>query len=71
MRMDYMIGGVLTFLLALSFLGLLYGIVAAPVLASAEARCLSQGYPRAQVTWDFKHYCTTLDGAVTVRVEPQ
>lgn len=46
-------------------------VVYLPAIAVAEADCLAKGYPKAQITWNLKSYCTTLDGAVTVRVERQ
>lgn len=40
-----------------------------PFLLNVEAKCLERGYPKSSVTWNFKTYCMTLDGAVTVRVD--
>lgn len=42
-----------------------------PVALYADAACLRAGYPRSQVTIGLERYCTTLDGAVTVRVTKQ
>lgn len=42
-----------------------------PVAFYADAECLRAGYPRSQVTIGLERYCTTLDGAVTVRVTKQ
>lgn len=65
------IGGFVAFLLVLNVGILVAAFVYLPVELSAQAACLAKGFPRAQVTWNFDRYCTTLDGAVTVRVEPQ
>ena len=43
----------------------------APVMMYAEAECLRTGYPKAYVTVGLERYCSTLDGAVTVRVTKQ
>ena len=45
--------------------------VVLPVTMHAEAECLRNGYPKAQVTIGLERYCTTLDGAVTVKVDKQ
>ena len=37
----------------------------------ADAICLDKGYPRSQITWNFNTYCSTLDGAITVKVQKQ
>lgn len=39
----------------------------APVHLYTEAQCLAQGYPKARLSVGLERYCTTLDGAVTVR----
>lgn len=41
-----------------------------PVLLMAERQCLANGYPVTHVTVALERYCSTLDGAVTVRVTP-
>lgn len=46
-------------------------LVLLPVMFYADAECLRAGYPKAQVTIGLERYCTTLDGAVTVRVTKQ
>jgi len=43
--------------------------VVMPVVMYAEAKCLSSGYPKAHVTIGLETYCSTLDGAVTVKVD--
>lgn len=40
-----------------------------PMALYADAKCLRNGYPKSQVTIGLEMYCTTLDGAVTVKVE--
>lgn len=42
-----------------------------PVMFYTEAECLRAGYPKAHITIGLERYCTTLDGAVTVRVTRQ
>lgn len=42
-----------------------------PILIYADSECLSQGYPKAHVTFDLKRYCSNLGGAVVVRVVKQ
>lgn len=42
-----------------------------PVTMHAQAECLREGYPRAHVTYRLDRYCSTLDGAVTVKVTKQ
>lgn len=37
----------------------------------ADAICLAKGFPNSHVTWRLDTYCSTLDGAVTVKVEKQ
>ncbi len=44
-------------------------VVYIPALSFAERECLSKGYPKAYLTYNFERYCSTLDGAVTVKVE--
>ncbi len=44
-------------------------LVYLPVSLYAEAKCLEAGYPKARVSVGLERYCTTLDGAVTVKVE--
>lgn len=39
-----------------------------PVELYAEAECLRNGYPKAQVSIGLERYCTTLDGLVSVKV---
>lgn len=41
-----------------------------PVALWTEAQCLERGYPKSQVSVTLSRYCTTLDGAVTVKVAP-
>lgn len=45
--------------------------VLTPTIMYTKAQCLRQGYPDAQVTVGLERYCTTLDGAVTVKVDEQ
>jgi len=44
-------------------------LVVVPVRAYTEAKCLEAGYPKAYVTYNFKRYCSNLQGSVTVKVE--
>ena len=60
------------------FLVGLFGLVMAymlfiltPVMFYAEAECLRAGYPKYHVTIGLERYCSTLDGAVTVKVTKQ
>ena len=46
-------------------------IVIMPVKMYAEAECLRAGYPVFHVTIGLERYCSTLDGAVTVKVQKQ
>lgn len=46
-------------------------LVGLPATLHAQAECLSEGYPRAHVTYKLERYCSTLDGAVTVKVTKQ
>ena len=47
-----------------------YGLfVLSPVRMYAQAECLRSGFPVAHVTIGLERYCSTLDGAVTVKVE--
>jgi hypothetical protein len=55
-------GGVLLFMAYVMF-------VVFPVSLYAEAKCLRSGYPKAHVTVGLEVYCSTLDGAVTVKVD--
>jgi hypothetical protein len=43
--------------------------VMVPTVFYAEAKCLRNGYPKAHVTIGLEIYCSTLDGAVTVKVD--
>ena len=45
--------------------------VSLPVMLYAEAECLRAGYPKYHVTVGLERYCSTLDGAVTVKVTKQ
>ena len=45
--------------------------IAMPVMLYAEAECLRAGYPKYHVTIGLERYCSTLDGAVTVKVTKQ
>ena len=46
-------------------------VVYIPVALYADAECLKAGYPKARVSIGLDRYCTTLDGAVTVKVQKQ
>lgn len=49
---------------------LLWAVPAVVVNARVEAQCLRQGYPRAEVAWDYTTYCVGLDGAARTVVVP-
>lgn len=65
----------IVFMVAL--LGLLFAFVAYLVFVHTlvslytEAECLRKGYPKAYVSIGLERYCSTLDGAVTVKVTKQ
>jgi hypothetical protein len=61
------VGGVCLFFLVF----ILWTFTMIPVLMYAEKKCLDQGYPVTHVAYDYSIYCSTLDGAVTVRVDRQ
>lgn len=64
--MEKTIFGCLIFLGALMFYMM---FVMLPVLLYADAKCLADGYPTSRVTIGLEIYCSTLDGAVTVKVD--
>jgi hypothetical protein len=66
---DRLVPAALLTLAALMLAVLLFGsFVFFPIALHAEAECLRMGYPVARVTVGLERYCTTLDGAVTVKV---
>lgn len=40
-----------------------------PVVLYSEMECAEKGYPKALVMVNLATYCTTLDGAVTVKMD--
>lgn len=61
--------GVIVLYVVICIFALYTLFVVVPVAAVAERDCLRAGYPKSQVTYNLERYCTTLDGAVTVRVD--
>ena len=54
------------------FIGLVMAyilFVLTPLSLYADAKCLRNGYPKSYVTVGLETYCSTLDGAVTVKVQ--
>lgn len=49
----------------------IWSITKLSFIAYNEAKCLEIGYPKTEVTWNFKAYCINLTGSVTTRVSPQ
>jgi hypothetical protein len=69
-RIGRAVGSVFTALSAVVGCFFLYAVfVWTPVSLWAEAKCLSRGYPKTNVTIGLQVYCLNLDGTVTVRVE--
>lgn len=44
-------------------------LVVMPVQLYADAKCLKNGYPKAEVTIGLEMYCMNMDGAITVKVD--
>lgn len=60
-----------TMFVAFSALLIILLVVFVPAELKTQAECLAKGYPVAHVTYNLERYCSTLDGAVTVKVERQ
>ena len=72
--MNERVKGMFTFCVNLAILA--FGIfmayfllVMTPFAIWADAKCLSQGFPKYSVTWNLDAYCLNFDGAVTTKVE--
>ncbi len=69
MNIEKIIGVLFFALLAASGMFCIYIMfVIMPVSLYAESECLKKGYPKAHVTVGLEQYCSTLDGAVTVKI---
>jgi hypothetical protein len=63
---------IFTFVASIVALFMIYLMfVFVPTALYTEAECLRTGYPKAYVTVGLERYCSTLDGAVTVKIKKQ
>lgn len=46
-------------------------VIMLPFAMIKEDMCYSNGYAKSHVTFNFNHYCSNLDGSITVKMVKQ